>query len=213
MKIAVVVLSVVVVILLALVGLLWFERSNQSTNIIQPKKVLDNTNVNENPQLIGGQKDEHGCLIGAGYSWCETKKKCLRIWEEDCQAQNQKVEKGFIDGSLGYPSEGIPEMKICAENISTQALTCTNQKINNRKYTYGEGYRIEVPAGTYHVFASLADPEAGGSAFTNYRAYYSEFVRCGLDAKCTSHAPIEVIVRANQTVSQIDPIDWYAVRD
>jgi hypothetical protein len=35
-------------------------------------------------QLIGGQKDAHGCLIGAGYSWCEAKTKCLRVWEEKC---------------------------------------------------------------------------------------------------------------------------------
>jgi len=38
----------------------------------------------QNPQLIGGQKDEHGCLIPAGYSWCEPKQKCLREWEEPC---------------------------------------------------------------------------------------------------------------------------------
>ena len=37
------------------------------------------------PQLIGGDKDSHGCLIAAGYSWCETKQKCLRIWEESCE--------------------------------------------------------------------------------------------------------------------------------
>jgi hypothetical protein len=33
---------------------------------------------------IGGDKDEHGCLTGAGYSWCEAKGKCLRVWEEPC---------------------------------------------------------------------------------------------------------------------------------
>jgi hypothetical protein len=41
-------------------------------------------NNNINQPLIGGQTDEGGCLIGAGYSWCEPKKKCLRIWEEKC---------------------------------------------------------------------------------------------------------------------------------
>ncbi len=35
-------------------------------------------------ELIGGQKDEHNCLIAAGYSWCESKQKCLRTWEENC---------------------------------------------------------------------------------------------------------------------------------
>ena len=38
------------------------------------------------PSLIGGDKDAHGCLIAAGYSWCEVKQKCLRTWEEPCVA-------------------------------------------------------------------------------------------------------------------------------
>ncbi|MFW6312031.1 MAG: eight-cysteine-cluster domain-containing protein [Nanoarchaeota archaeon] len=33
---------------------------------------------------IGGETDEHGCFIGAGYSWCEAKQKCIRVWEENC---------------------------------------------------------------------------------------------------------------------------------
>ncbi len=33
---------------------------------------------------IGGETDEHGCMLMAGYTWCESKQKCLRTWEEDC---------------------------------------------------------------------------------------------------------------------------------
>jgi len=33
---------------------------------------------------LGGDKDSHGCLIAAGYSWCSQKEKCLREWEEPC---------------------------------------------------------------------------------------------------------------------------------
>ncbi len=36
-------------------------------------------------QIIGGDKDEHGCYVAAGYSWCETKQKCYRAWEENCE--------------------------------------------------------------------------------------------------------------------------------
>jgi hypothetical protein len=35
--------------------------------------------------IIGGDKDEHGCLGPAGYSWCAVKNKCLRVWEEKCE--------------------------------------------------------------------------------------------------------------------------------
>lgn len=34
---------------------------------------------------LGGDRDKHGCIPSAGYSWCEAKKKCLREWEEECE--------------------------------------------------------------------------------------------------------------------------------
>lgn len=34
--------------------------------------------------IVGGDRDEHGCILSAGYSWCEEKQKCYRPWEEDC---------------------------------------------------------------------------------------------------------------------------------
>jgi putative hemolysin len=43
--------------------------------------------VTANDQRIGGDKDEHGCLIAAGYSWCEAKQKCIRAWEENCTGE------------------------------------------------------------------------------------------------------------------------------
>jgi len=45
--------------------------------------------TNNEPQTIGGDKDSHGCLIGAGYSWCDAKQKCLRAWEEPCEPAAQ----------------------------------------------------------------------------------------------------------------------------
>lgn len=37
--------------------------------------------------VVGNDRDEHGCIGSAGYSWCEDKSKCIRIWEEDCGSQ------------------------------------------------------------------------------------------------------------------------------
>ncbi|MFH1248927.1 MAG: hypothetical protein V1660_02140 [archaeon] len=41
---------------------------------------------NSRPKAIGGDKDSHGCLIGAGYSWCDEKQKCIRQFEEPCES-------------------------------------------------------------------------------------------------------------------------------
>lgn len=43
-----------------------------------------NSFTEEIGQIVGGDKDEHGCIGSAGYSWCEPKNKCLRVWEEKC---------------------------------------------------------------------------------------------------------------------------------
>jgi hypothetical protein len=51
-------------------------------------------------KAIGGDKDEHGCLIPAGYTWCEVKQKCLRVWEENCSSNitvgGEKDEHGCL---------------------------------------------------------------------------------------------------------------------
>ena len=34
--------------------------------------------------IVGNDRDAHGCIPSAGYSWCEQKQKCLRPREEAC---------------------------------------------------------------------------------------------------------------------------------
>jgi hypothetical protein len=40
--------------------------------------------LEEEGQLVGNDRDEHGCIGSAGYSWCELRQKCIRPWEETC---------------------------------------------------------------------------------------------------------------------------------
>jgi len=57
-----------------------------------------NTENDNHPEVIGGDKDSHGCLIAAGYSWCEEKQKCLRTWEESCETNQTAGWKTFDSG-------------------------------------------------------------------------------------------------------------------
>ena len=53
------------------------------------------TNVNQ--PLVGNDRDIHGCISSAGYTWCANKQKCLRVWEEKCnQPNNSAKEKGDV---------------------------------------------------------------------------------------------------------------------
>jgi len=50
-------------------------------------------------QPIGGEKDEHGCLGTAGYTWDEEVHACIRDWELN---ENQKLAAEKAVDYLGY---------------------------------------------------------------------------------------------------------------
>src|SRR3989344_3847915 len=125
-------------------------------------------------------------LLGGGYFYFSNK-------PTNVTAEN---EVGIIEGSLSYPSDFIPPMKICSENISTKKQYCTTEHIDDSKYKYGQGYKISVSAGKYYVFATT---ERTG----DYRAYFSQF-NCGENGIQKSHNPILVEVKSSVTVSGVD---------
>jgi hypothetical protein len=59
--------------------------------ISQPTNTSQSSFPTETP--LGGDRDEHGCIPSAGYSWCEAKQKCLRTWEEECVADSSSSEE------------------------------------------------------------------------------------------------------------------------
>ena len=48
----------------------------------------------EQETTLGGDEDAHGCILSAGYSWCELKQKCLRPFEEQCEEYCSKENGG-----------------------------------------------------------------------------------------------------------------------
>lgn len=112
---------------------------------------------------------------------------------------------GQIEGSLSYPSQGIPpELTVCAVSISEQTEFCTENHLSDPRFEpNGIGYTLKVPIGEYHVYAFLPDQP-------DNKAYYSQFVTCGLNVNCPSHDPIAVTVIPEQTTSAVNPHDWYA---
>jgi len=101
--------------------------------------------------------------------------------------------RGYITGEVGYPSESIPpEMMICADREDKVETYCTYSKV-------GTSYTLPVPGANYKVYAKVG----------TQTAYYSQFVICGLHVDCPSHEPIIIHVTNGETVSDVDPQDWY----
>ncbi len=72
---------------------------------------------------IGGETDSHGCLIAAGYSWCEPKEKCLRIWEEPCE-ETTTVSTTVVNTTT-------TTIKSKTITTSAAALSTTTTTLNN----------------------------------------------------------------------------------
>jgi len=55
----------------------------------EPEAPPAEENETEEPEepMPGSDRDEHGCIPSAGYVWCEAKQKCVRPWEEPCDAK------------------------------------------------------------------------------------------------------------------------------
>ncbi|WP_316751863.1 hypothetical protein [Pedobacter gandavensis] len=68
----------------SLIALTFFScNSAKMSSSTQNKDTTATTVVDTNitPKPIGGDKDEHGCLIAAGYTWSALKKECIRSFE------------------------------------------------------------------------------------------------------------------------------------
>lgn len=112
------------------------------------------------------------------------------------QEPTEKIP-GSISGSLSFPSEYIPPLRVVAFNINSgyyyYVITVQNQA----------GYQIAgLPPGTYHVVAYTLDNTGS--------AGYSQAVICGLSVNCNDHSLIDVIVKSDQETKNVDPGDWYA---
>lgn len=126
----------------------------------------------------------------------------LTLNEINLTAAAENNTNGRIEGTFIYPSEGIPKtMRACAENVENAQITCSGTL---KETGLNNTFSFEVPAGKYRVYA-----ESGLEGQENYKAYYTEFVTCGLLASCPSHEKIIVEVKVNETVSDIKPHDWY----
>jgi len=78
--------------------------------------------------MVGGQMDTHNCLIGAGYTWCESSQNCIRQWLEpcsdnylDCDDCLKKQRKGI---NIACPRECDNYHVACPEVMC--AMYCEN---------------------------------------------------------------------------------------
>jgi len=86
----------------------------------------------ECPVLVGGDKDAHGCIGSAGYTWCEVRKECIRPWEQNCTMTQEEYAKKFC----GQPY--VQKVFTCGEYIRVVSTLVGGGSIfyiNDTEYT------------------------------------------------------------------------------
>jgi hypothetical protein len=112
---------------------------------------------------------------------------------------------GKISGNLTYPSDYIPpDMVLCVE--SSSKVICSNSKNKSgfvfRINTTSASFQITLPPGKYYIYGLTKE-------MRGVKAYYNEFVRCGMNVKCKSKKKIRLDVKAGRTIRAITVGDFW----
>jgi hypothetical protein len=111
---------------------------------------------------------------------------------------------GSISGSLSYPSDHIPSMRIEAIFLNADGSDSV-MKYQLETQVGQATYQVDgLPAGAYHVYATVDGPTS------SIKGAYTQAVLCGLIVACTDHTPIAVTVVAGQVKANANITDWYA---
>lgn len=110
---------------------------------------------------------------------------------------------GSISGTLGFPSEDIPPLRVCAISATESGSSrCVHTKLNQSKYLISK-----LAPGTYFL---VVYPKSDWGFASNNPAGYTKAVPCGLHVRCEDHSLLPITVRPGSRVRGIDPTDFYA---
>jgi hypothetical protein len=103
---------------------------------------------------------------------------------------------GGISGSITYPAEGIPPLKIAAFQVGSEGYFWIETTQNQTSYQLDN-----LPPGAYHV---MAYPLNGSPVV----GAYDQFYLCGMHQGCTDFSLVDIQVRAGVVTPNINIDNW-----
>ncbi len=104
-----------------------------SPTATQERKVVPPTPTEQGSantaQVVGGDRDEHGCIGSAGYSWCEPKKECLRPWETPCYPSAEEAIKEALAGKMKLkPAEIFVKISVSTTSFAKGSVGAVGEE-------------------------------------------------------------------------------------
>jgi hypothetical protein len=139
---------------------------------------------------IGGQRDEHGCLGPAGYSWDENVSACVRPWElNESQKQAAGIAADFIEPEYATTVTGVETLScpgcfiVTAEQGEARdrfTVTIANWTASEKTWTYHQCTDAEKAA---EACTMEAMPVCGHASDGTSQTYGNKCVACsaGID--------------------------------
>ena len=85
------------------------------------KKEAETSERKEKEAVGGSDKDEHGCIASAGYTWSEVQKDCIRLWEKGVR-MNAVDDAGKTLFLVFSPDSTQVELFFSEEGVSNEIL-------------------------------------------------------------------------------------------
>jgi len=131
-------------VILLLVGVgCSLQNNNQNQNLMEENNAA---NI-----VVGGDTDEHGCLGSAGYSWCENTQSCLRVWEEWCADDVNKIVSNIEkEKNIQFTKEDTDEIEwhldegVIKLHGNKYYTVGENRELADEIFSYFDDYQLDV---------------------------------------------------------------------
>ena len=70
--------------------------------------------------MPGSDRDAHGCIASAGYTWCDANQGCIRAWEEPCVAAQPANTNGTTGAQCTTMADCPPGAASCVNGTCSQ---------------------------------------------------------------------------------------------
>ena len=123
---------------LSVVALAFIACNNSTPQ--QTDKAAEELTTPQQEMMVGGDRDEHGCIGSAGYSWSALRGECIQVFEVGTRLNPMDVEQeeavisAFIVSKEGDNSQ--VELFITGEDQNLILKKEADGTFKNGKYTY-----------------------------------------------------------------------------